>query len=207
MLGGYSGGGLVAFEMAHQLTAAGETVALVVMFDTFPPKIADRDITVAMRLRRLRNERAGYVKQIVTRRLDARRDQAMLARAEEIAARGGVVPVELRDMHVQHSFVRAADKYVLRPWDGHVVLMRAEKAGFEAEGLGPAYGWDEVVTGGVDVVVVPGNHDTLVLEPNATTLVQELRSTLDRTQGGRVDRRTSDRRTAAGRPDHRRPDH
>ena len=68
MLGGYSGGGLVAFEMAHQLTAAGETVALVVMFDTFPPKIADRDITVAMRLRRLRNERAGYVKQIVTRR-------------------------------------------------------------------------------------------------------------------------------------------
>ena len=57
MLGGYSGGGLVAFEMAHQLTAAGETVALVVMFDTFPPKIADRDITVAMRLRRLRNDR------------------------------------------------------------------------------------------------------------------------------------------------------
>ncbi len=89
-----------------------------------------------MRLRRLRNERAGYVKQIVTRRLDARRDQAMLARAEEIAARGGVVPVELRDMHVQHSFVRAADKYVLRPWDGHVVLMRAEQAGFEADGLG-----------------------------------------------------------------------
>jgi thioesterase domain-containing protein/acyl carrier protein len=197
MLGGYSGGGLVAFEMAHQLTAAGETVALVVMFDTFPPKIADRDITVAMRLRRLRNQRAGYVKQIVTRRLDVRRDQAMLARAEEIAGRGGVVPVELRDVWVQHSFVRAADKYVLRPWPGHVVLMRAEQAGFEAGGLGPAYGWDEVATGGVEVVEVPGDHDTLVLEPNATTLVQELRSTLDRTQAGRVDRRTADRRTAS----------
>ena len=108
------------------------------------------------------------------------------------------MPVELRDMHVQHSFVRAADKYVLRPWDGHVVLMRAEELGFEAEGLGPAYGWDEVVDGrrrrGRQV---PGNHDTLVLEPNATTLVQQLRSTLDRTQAGRVDRRTSDRRTAA----------
>ncbi len=196
MLGGYSGGGLVAFEMAHQLTAAGETVALVVMFDTFPPKIADRDITVAMRLRRLRNDRMGYLKHIVMRRVDARHDAAQLARAEEIAARGGVVPVELRDMHVQHSFVRAADKYVLRPWAGHIVLMRAEKTGFEAEGLGPAYGWDEVVTGGVEVVEVPGNHDTLVLEPNATTLVQELRSTLDRTQAGRDERRTADRRTA-----------
>jgi len=196
MLGGYSGGGLVAFEMAHQLTAAGQAVAVVVMFDTFPPKIADRDITVAVRLRRLRDEHMGYLKHIVMRRVDARRDAAQLARAEEIAARGGVVPVELRDMHVQHSFVRAADKYVLRPWAGHVVLMRAEKTGFEAEGLGPAYGWDEVVTGGVEVVEVPGNHDTLVLEPNATTLVQELRSTLDRTQAGRAERRTADRRTA-----------
>ncbi len=195
MLGGYSGGGLVAFEMAHQLTAAGETVALVVMFDTFPPKIADRDITVAMRLRNLRNDRMSYLKHIVMRRVDARHDAAQLARAEEIAARGGVMPVELRDMHVQHSFVRAADKYVLRPWNGHVVLMRAEKAGFEAEGLGPAYGWDEVVTGGVEVVEVPGDHDTLVLEPNATTLVQELRSTLDRTQAGRAERRTADRRS------------
>src|SRR4029077_8113983 len=37
LLGGYSGGGVVAFEMAHQLTAAGEAVALLVMFDTFPP--------------------------------------------------------------------------------------------------------------------------------------------------------------------------
>jgi acyl transferase domain-containing protein/thioesterase domain-containing protein/acyl carrier protein len=188
MLGGYSGGGLVAFEMAHQLTAAGETVALLVMFDTFPPKIPDRDITVAMRLRRLRDERMGYLNHIVTRRLDARRDAAMLARAEEIAQRGGVVPVELRDMHVQHSFVRAADKYVLRPWRGHVVLMRAEEMGFEAEGLGQAYGWDDVIAGGVEVVQVPGNHDTLVLEPNATTLVQQLRATLDRTQALRARR-------------------
>ena len=94
---------------------------------------------------------------------------------------------------------------MLRPWDGHVVLMRAEKGGFEADGLGAAYGWDEMVTGGVDVVEVPGDHDTLVLEPNATTLVQELRSTLDRTQAGRADRRTADRRTTDRRTTDRRP--
>ena len=86
MLGGYSGGGLVAFEMAHQLTAAGQAVALVVMFDTFPPKIPDRDITVATRLRWLRDERMGYLKHIVMRRVDVRRDAAMLERALEIAA-------------------------------------------------------------------------------------------------------------------------
>ena len=116
MLGGYSGGGLVAFEMAQQLSAAGEDIALLVMFDTFPPQIPDRDITVAMRLGWLRDERMGYIKKNVMRRVQARRDAEELRRAEDIAARGGVVPVELRDMYVQHSFMRAADSYVLRPW-------------------------------------------------------------------------------------------
>ena len=185
MLGGYSGGGLVAFEMAHQLTAAGETVALIVMFDTFPPQIPDRDLTVAKRLRRLRDERMGYLRQAVTRRLDVRHDAALLAKAEAIAAQGGTVPVEMRDMHVQLSFVRAAEKYVLRPWPGHVVLMRAEEGGYEASLLGVTYGWDELV-GEFELVQVPGNHDTLVLEPNATTLVQQLRATLDRTQATRL---------------------
>jgi acyl transferase domain-containing protein/thioesterase domain-containing protein len=184
LLGGYSGGGLVAYEMAHQLTAVGEVVALVVMFDTFPPQIPDRDVTVAIRLRRLRDERTGYLRQALTRRLDGRRDVALLAKVEAIAARGGTVPVELRDLHVQQSFVRAAEKYVLRSWPGHVVLMRAEQGGYEASLLGVTYGWDDLVDE-FELVQVPGNHDTLVLEPNATTLVQQLRATLDRTQAMR----------------------
>ena len=36
MFGGYSGGGLIAYEMAQQATAAGETVAMVVLLDTIP---------------------------------------------------------------------------------------------------------------------------------------------------------------------------
>jgi thioesterase domain-containing protein/acyl carrier protein len=185
MLGGYSGGGLIAFEMAHQLEAVGEEIALLVLFDTFPPKIPDRDITVAMRLRWLRDDRMGYIKQSVMRRIDARRDAEELRRAEEIAASGGVVPVELRDLYVQHSFMRAADSYVLRPWRGRVVLMRAGEPTFEAVDLGPTYGWDEIAKGGVEVIEVSGNHDTLVLDSNASTLVRQLRSTLDRTQAGR----------------------
>ncbi len=186
MLGGYSGGGLVAFEMAQQLEAAGEEIALLVLFDTFPPKIPDRDITVAMRLRWLRDDRMGYIKQSLMRRIDARRDAEDLRRAEDIAASGGVVPVELRDTYVQHSFMRAADSYVLRPWSGRVVLMRAGEPTFEAVDLGPTYGWDEMAEGGVEVIEVSGNHDTLVLDSNASTLVRQLRSTLDRTQAGRL---------------------
>jgi thioesterase domain-containing protein len=184
LLGGYSGGGMVAYEMAQQLTAADEEVALLVMLDTFPPDVARRPISNQDRLRWLLDEGPFvYLSHAVTRRLTARRAMLRLRRARSIAARGGVVPVDLRDVHVEYSFLQAADRYVLRPWDGRVVLMRAQDAGYPANTLGATYGWDDWAEGGVEVVKVPGNHDTLVLEPNATTLVQALRATLDRTRG------------------------
>ena len=186
LLGGYSGGGMVAFEMAHQLTAVDEEVALLVMFDTFPPDITRQPVSNQMRLAWLLDAPVAYVMRGVTRRIEARRAATRLRRAEEIAAAGGTVPVELRDTHVEYSFLRAADAYRLRPWPGRVVLMRARLATFPASTLGPTYGWDDVAQGGVEVVEVPGNHDTLVLEPNASTLVQALRATLDRTQARRA---------------------
>ncbi|RKZ86643.1 MAG: hypothetical protein DRR19_14710, partial [Candidatus Parabeggiatoa sp. nov. 1] len=36
-LGGYSSGGVVAFEMAQQLKRQGEPISHLIMFDTFPP--------------------------------------------------------------------------------------------------------------------------------------------------------------------------
>jgi thioesterase domain-containing protein len=97
-------------------------------------------------------------------------------------ARGETVPGELRERHIESSFGAAAADYELRPWRGHVVLMRAEELAFAFRGLGAAYGWDELVGERFEMIQVPGNHDTLVLEPNASTLVRALRDVLDATQ-------------------------
>ena len=58
-LGGFSGGGITAFEMAHQLSRGGETVGVLVMLDTSPPPkdvpqltMTDRLLIQAYRLRR-----------------------------------------------------------------------------------------------------------------------------------------------------------
>ena len=40
MVGGYSGGGIVAMEMAHQLQEAGEVVKCVVLIDSIPAGLA-----------------------------------------------------------------------------------------------------------------------------------------------------------------------
>ena len=186
LLGGYSGGGLVAFEMAHQITAAGGSVALVVLFDTFPPVIPERRMTFRDRVGRALTERFSYFGWAVKRRLEARNWAQSVVKIDEIVARDEVVPSYMRETHVKHAFMGASVRYVLRPWKGHVVLMRAGDLPYAFRLLGESYGWDAIVEEGFELVQVPGNHDTLVLEPNATTLVRELRATLDATQARRV---------------------
>jgi thioesterase domain-containing protein/acyl carrier protein len=182
LLGGYSGGGLVAYEMAQQLTGEGEAVALVVLLDTFPPQIPDRDVTLPMRVKRVWEEGWSYLSNIAVRRLKERRAARDMVRIQAIVANHGVVPRELRETHVEQTFFGAARAYRLRPWSGNVVLMRATRLAFAFRALGEAYGWDIVVGDGFELMKVPGDHDTLVVEPNATKLVRLLRATLDRAQ-------------------------
>jgi phthiocerol/phenolphthiocerol synthesis type-I polyketide synthase D len=101
------------------------------------------------------------------------------ARLDEILERDEIVPSELREMHLERSFVRASERYTLRPWAGRVVLLRAEEFHFLFNELGEAYGWDKIVQGAVELIRVPGNHDTLVLGPNASTMARRLGDVLE----------------------------
>ena len=60
LLGGFSGGGLVAYEMAQQLRADGEETALLVMLDTPYPDVATLSVQdrVIMKLQDL--NRGGF---------------------------------------------------------------------------------------------------------------------------------------------------
>ncbi|NVB40696.1 SDR family NAD(P)-dependent oxidoreductase [Pseudenhygromyxa sp. WMMC2535] len=64
-LGGYSFGGLVAFEMAQQLARAGEPPAALVLFDTYPPTqwiydMTQREADVTAMMLTLANFLTGY---------------------------------------------------------------------------------------------------------------------------------------------------
>src|SRR5262249_33633824 len=43
LLGGFSGGGVIAFELGRRLIELGQSVALLVMFDTVAPPLANQD--------------------------------------------------------------------------------------------------------------------------------------------------------------------
>jgi thioesterase domain-containing protein len=179
LLAGYSGGGVVAFEMAQQLKALGEEVPLLVFFDTYHPQMPLRAVSLSRRLSRLRKEGLRYVKELARDRIERARVVHERLQIKLCLLRGRPVPHALRDRQLTESFGRAAALYRPQPWQGKAILFRAESVPFVFSGGGPDYGWDSVVLGGVKTVMIPGNHATLLLGPNAKVLMGPLNAALD----------------------------
>jgi thioesterase domain-containing protein len=191
LLAGYSGGGVVAFEMAQQLTALGEEVPLLVFFDTFHPQMPIRTVSLGRILLRLRNEGLSYMKEIARNRRDRSRAARERLQIKLCVLGSRPVPHGLRDRHLTDNFGRAAGRYQPQPWQGKAILFRAERVPFVYGGGGPYYGWDSVIMGGLKTVMIPGNHDTLLLGPNAKVLMGPLNAALDKASLRKLSKPTS----------------
>ncbi len=187
-LGGYSGGGIVAYEMAQQLLAAGERVGALVLLDT--PLPTERLLTYSERLelhrQRLAQQGIGYFAASVMRRLRNDRQRLQLLLNKPM---GRLFPYELRSQNIELAFRKALTLYQLRPYPGELLLFRP--ALDEANDLGDGKvvnsrgnfvdwhnGWKPWVQGAIHVHVVPGDHDNMVLEPQVRVLAPLLRQCL-----------------------------
>ncbi|MET0399846.1 MAG: amino acid adenylation domain-containing protein, partial [Longimicrobiaceae bacterium] len=190
-LGGWSMGGVVAFEMARRLEAAGEAVDALVLVDSVAPALAGLDAPedeatlmrtfaadLGVPLDGLRSADDGSAPG------DARES---LGRVLEAAVRAGVVPPDVGLEQVWRLYgtfranLRAMYEYRPARYGGRVTLLRAaEHDRAEADTLG----WETVAGGGVEVRAVPGSHFTLVREPNAAELARVLAELLEPGDGG-----------------------
>src|SRR5205823_3737517 len=184
-LGGWSLGGVVAFEVAQQLTAAGEPVDLLALLDTTLPfgrvnepylEGIDRsgreygfDVTLEELAGLPPDEQLPYLWEHVRR----------LGLVTEDAA-PELVRQTLGDLkRLFHHHVRLAGEYALRPYPGRVTLFRPS----DAPPTPPEdRGWGRVATG-VDDRFVPGQHHSMVKDPHAGVLAGALRNCLPRASG------------------------
>ena len=183
LLGGFSGGGLTALEMAQQLTAAGEEVAALVMLDTPLPQ--RRPLTRAHRAAihrlELRAQGLAYPVRWATNRLrweiEKRRPRVETAS-----------DAQFHDTAIEAAFYRAIAAYPLRRWDGPLTLFRPPLRGKWEVAPGiwvsdeRAYvthdnDWTPHAPR-VEVIEVPGDHDSMVLEPNVRVLAARLRKVI-----------------------------
>ncbi len=181
MLGGFSGGGITALEIARQLEAEGETVSLLVMLDTplpvrRPLKSVDRAMIFVQDIRR---QGLGHLLGWPLRRI-----------RWEITKRTAPAPEAAPD-HAFHNaaieaaFMEAVTKYQVQPWDGRLALFRpplvghwtvsgGQKVSSERSYLLDDNDWTQFIPD-IEVFEVPGDHDSMVLEPNVRVLAARIK--------------------------------
>jgi amino acid adenylation domain-containing protein len=184
LLGGWSMGGVVAFEMAQQLHARGERVALLALLDgriptsdeTFP----DEDSEAVMLVERYFGISFGPMEL-----LTEIPKEKQLGFVLEQAKSAGLVPAELdasqarRFVEILRSDLRATQSYGLSLYPGRMDFFKASETpgGAPAD---PTMGWREWASGGVELHFVPGNHANMMYQPQVEALAKELTACLDR---------------------------
>jgi thioesterase domain-containing protein len=178
-LSGWSMGGVVAFEMARQLKATGEEVALLTLIDSFAPEAhATDDGALLIGFAQDLGLRAEHVGDVSMAQLAELSVEEQLALVLERATKQQLVPpeVKLADIYryfsVYRTNIRAMATYVPRPQDMSLTLFKASE---QRDASDDAMGWTELAKQ-VEVHVVPGNHYTLLREPNVRVLAEHLRA-------------------------------
>lgn len=175
LIGGYSGGGVVAFEMAQRLAAMRKRVDLLTFLDTFHPGTKPKTYTFRQRLEQLVKGGALFATKratgVVTRHWD---ELSVELKTRLFLSQGLPLPLELRNIQMTRAFYSAADLYHPAPYYGNVLLFRARMVAEVYDHVGPKLGWDDLIPN-MEIIEVPGGHDSLVLEPNVQVLITNLK--------------------------------
>ncbi|MDX9750216.1 MAG: amino acid adenylation domain-containing protein [Flavobacteriales bacterium] len=150
LLCGFSFGGLVAYEMARQLARAGEQVPFLALLDTYAPDL----------YRAVMAEESTWYEPI--------KKAAMRRAVRFYRQRGRPLPPKLRHFHIIDTYDQATRAYTIGPYDGPMLLIKAERS------PGPAHmGWDGLVRD-LRVAVSPGDHFDMIKDPHAPVLARHV---------------------------------
>ena len=190
---GYSFGGLLAFEMAQQLQAAGQQVKMLGMLDTFlmnGVRAAEQNRTMFGSLKRkavslcrhvgrlaFGPDRRSYLTEDLAERLDATIGQGRQFIYGILKARGLSIPKFLLRAKDVNWF--AARRYQAQFYPGRITLFRAiTSLKFLDMPTDRELGWGPLAGRGVEVREIPGTHREIMREPNVTVLARELSASL-----------------------------
>ncbi len=163
---GFSFGGVLAYEVAQQLTRAGEDVDMLIMLDSLLPVAMARKGTAA-RLGRwlsigIRGARTGREQ---LRRVIGRRSIEASAEGERLNQ------LRLR------IYLDATNRYEVSTYSRPVLLIRCESTIADAGKhlVDPTYGWGEYISQ-LEICDLPGDHQSVLRRPHVDALANAVRS-------------------------------
>lgn len=209
IIGGYSFGGLVAYEMARRVSAMGKEVGQLILFDTYPKTdnvfdafYSDYDPKFFSLL--LGNEFANSKNNpsalITPEDLDGIEPRFHFAYVAKLAKERGKSPLPVDDIYNYFKGSKEVSDYSEEgykcfeplPYDGSKVLFFKAIKGYVADGnsyewrttnLLGSYDypavWRELIKSQFDVVEVPSDHFNILEEPSINIVKEKIRAIID----------------------------
>ncbi|HEY9618636.1 MAG TPA: amino acid adenylation domain-containing protein [Microcoleaceae cyanobacterium] len=186
-LAGESFGGVIAFEIAQQLQAIGEEVALIALFDSKAP-LCHNHLSRRQRLKlhgklllqqgpsyitqKVQNNLESLQKKLSTRLSRVSQRLPLTAKSAPSESAGNTPPEDIR----QAVRDRAIQTYAPQPYSGRAVLFRAlERDAFDYSDR--CMGWS-TFTEQLEIFDVPGDHLGILQQPNVSVLAKKLQTYL-----------------------------
>ena len=173
VIGGYSLGGAVAFEMAQQLSAQGQGAATVVLFDTLCASPYETLVepasawsAVVELLRAPARQWPSYFWRMATvpvRSIDRRLHVARLPRMVK---------------KVRKACLQAERDYAPQSYCGRVILFRSSHKPL-GQTIDPRAGWSTYAADGLEIHEIKSNHENILLEPQVRFVAEQLKTCLE----------------------------
>jgi phthiocerol/phenolphthiocerol synthesis type-I polyketide synthase E len=189
-IGGYCMGGTIAFEVAQQLHAEGEPIALLALFDTMnwhkiPLNIWSKS---SHAVQRLFFHATSFLSLDFSGKTKFFREKVEVLKNRIPVWKGWLLAgfESPRDGAVSDSWVlgqiwrandRASWEYIPKPYSGVLTDFRPRKQ-YQVFS-NPDYKWDGLAKGGLDVVILPVNPASMLVEPFVGQLAIALRQSID----------------------------
>jgi thioesterase domain-containing protein len=180
VIGGYSGGGVLAYEIAQQLQAAGEEVELLILIDTYHPTIRARPFSWKKRLQRIIFQPTDVIGQIWERWMQILTIRRLF---KQYVAPHRQVPLEKREPLISDFFLQVKQQYAPQPYAGPTLLIHSRDHFPAYRHVPPHLGWEQDIAQ-LHIEDISGNHFDIVKEPYAQALVQAICATQQRIREG-----------------------
>jgi thioesterase domain-containing protein len=183
---GYSFGGVIAFEMAQQLAAAGHELGMLGLIDTAEWHYTQRVINSLGLLTRLNLLYGGRVRRVVfgPDRTEALRNRLVAAFGKCRVMFDRMRGRKLADTNVtaEHRNLQAMRQYAPKYYPGEVHFFRCPDSSRQ-RGADPLLGWGDLARH-IIVSEIPGEHGSLTVEPYVGFLATALHQSLDSLENG-----------------------
>lgn len=179
---GWSSGGLIALEMAHELISHGHTVALLALGDThLPSPTPDLKAEFKRRWKLYFAIACGRPPQNIDDdahlfwtlgpedRLVEILDAARRADHRPFLALMAMCSIQAH-FSFFWNFCEAVHQFRPRPYPGHIVFLEAIDDGARC----PGTAWTNIALGGCTILPIPGNHVSIMRPPLIHTLAETL---------------------------------